>query len=262
MSRSLGAAIALGLGAATWSSATSAVTVQGQFSRAEIAVDRGQEGSARRVVIRITPTPGWHTYWSNPGDGGMPPRLSWDHPPASQSLRFPTPDRFASDGMVTFGYDKPVALVADVRWSGAVGAERGRLAWAVCDGKRCALEQAAFVLDEHPLQSTGTSAYSMPVPAGTARWRVGHGRASLSVPAQRPTSVVAAYFFPHQQGAVEPKARQLFDRAARGEWRLSVPLPRSHRQPSSGVLSLTFADGTRQGYAVGAVNGGTDAVGR
>ena len=32
------------------------------------------------VALRQEITPGWHTYWKNPGDSGEPPRLEWALP--------------------------------------------------------------------------------------------------------------------------------------------------------------------------------------
>lgn len=63
------------------------------------------------VVLRLAK--GWHTYWINPGDAGMPPRLRW-HAPAGFEIgepRFPTPARFVSDGMVSFGYEDEAILL-------------------------------------------------------------------------------------------------------------------------------------------------------
>ena len=239
-----------------------AATIQGQFSRAEVAIVRDRTGGTRQIAIRITPAPGWHTYWSNPGDGGMPPRLSWDHPPASPSLSFPTPERVASDGMVTFGYTRPVTFFAEGGSAGAAGLGSGRLAWAVCDGKRCALEQGAFVLDSRPMPNGNAAVYPMPVPVNGARWRIGRDRASLTLPAQRSGPVASAYFFPNEQGAVDPKARQTLDRLQSGRWRITLRLPRSRHAAPSGLLSITYADGIRQGYAISSAAGGTDAVGR
>src|SRR3990167_1245414 len=37
------------------------------------------------VAIKLNPEPGWHTYWQNPGDTGLPVRIGWQLPEGSQA---------------------------------------------------------------------------------------------------------------------------------------------------------------------------------
>ena len=39
-----------------------------------------QPDGARMAAIEITLAPGWHTYWRNPGDTGLPTTLAWTLP--------------------------------------------------------------------------------------------------------------------------------------------------------------------------------------
>ncbi len=100
-----------------------------QFS----ALSRGQEFW---VGIRFTPEPGWHTYWRNPGDSGLPPSVDWQIPSgfAVQEIIWPRPHRILAGPLVTFGYEGeslllyrissptetfpagPVSLSAKVKW--------------------------------------------------------------------------------------------------------------------------------------------------
>lgn len=59
-----------------------------------------------RVGLRVRLEPGWHTYWINPGESGMPPRIDWRLPEMFQAdaLPFPYPERFEDDGVVGYGY--------------------------------------------------------------------------------------------------------------------------------------------------------------
>lgn len=65
-----------------------------------------------RGAIEIEPSPGWITYWREPGDAGMPPQMT----PAPQSglaleaIDFPPPKLFEQNGVSDIGYDGPVAL--------------------------------------------------------------------------------------------------------------------------------------------------------
>ena len=37
-------------------------------------------GSSFTVALHLTLDAGWHTYWINPGDSGLPLEISWDLP--------------------------------------------------------------------------------------------------------------------------------------------------------------------------------------
>jgi DsbC/DsbD-like thiol-disulfide interchange protein len=56
--------------------------------------------------------PGWKTYWRNPGDSGVPPRVDWT---GSKNLKqaevlYPAPHRFADAGGTAIGYDGEVVF--------------------------------------------------------------------------------------------------------------------------------------------------------
>ena len=38
------------------------------------------EGGQVRLVLEHTPADGWHTYWVNAGDAGLPTRITWNLP--------------------------------------------------------------------------------------------------------------------------------------------------------------------------------------
>ncbi len=55
---------------------------------------------------------GWHTYWKNPGHGGLPVSVKWQLPAGFKTgpLLWAVPKRFGKQGMVEFGYDGRVVL--------------------------------------------------------------------------------------------------------------------------------------------------------
>ena len=68
-----------------------------------------QPGSPLEVGVELTPTPGWHTYWRNPGTTGQPTRLDWRLPPglSADGILWAVPERFASSGgQVGYGYTR------------------------------------------------------------------------------------------------------------------------------------------------------------
>lgn len=61
------------------------------------------------VAVRLSPMPGWHTYWRNPGDAGQATTLAWQLPPGfvAGPIEWPAPTAILSGDVASIGYDKP-----------------------------------------------------------------------------------------------------------------------------------------------------------
>jgi len=67
------------------------------------------------VLLKIKP--GWHVYWTNPGDAGLPTRVQWILPPGytASEVRFPVPEHLDQPGgIVCFGYTDEVMLTSTI----------------------------------------------------------------------------------------------------------------------------------------------------
>src|SRR5271156_6175977 len=69
-------------------------------------------GRPLQVALRQQIQPGWHTYWSNPGDSGLPTTIEWSLPHnfSAGPIVWPTPERFAVGPVVGYGYEHEVIL--------------------------------------------------------------------------------------------------------------------------------------------------------
>ena len=58
--------------------------------------------------IRVTLKKGWKIYWSNPGEAGLPPHISWKNIENVKNIKllFPEPKSFKFFNIDTFGYEK------------------------------------------------------------------------------------------------------------------------------------------------------------
>ena len=63
-------------------------------------------GKPFQLALRIQAEPGWHTYWKNPGDTGLPTRIEWTLPAGLRAgeIEWPTPERIEYQGMINLGY--------------------------------------------------------------------------------------------------------------------------------------------------------------
>ena len=64
------------------------------------------------VGLQITHQPGWHTYWKNSGDSGLPTELQWTLPPGVMAgdIAWPLPQKIPIANLANYGYEGTVLL--------------------------------------------------------------------------------------------------------------------------------------------------------
>lgn len=100
--------------------------------------DSVSPGSTFTLGVNVTLEPGWHIYWKNPGDSGLPPRFLWSSPKAAITVRdplWPYPQRLTTGPLVNYGYgDVLIPFPASVASSAAGSSVTITLnfEWLVC----------------------------------------------------------------------------------------------------------------------------------
>ncbi|MGE8397124.1 MAG: protein-disulfide reductase DsbD family protein [Comamonas sp.] len=69
-------------------------------------------GKPLELGLRIAHQPGWHTYWKNAGDSGLPTQLAWQLPAGIQAheIVWPAPQQIRVADMLNYGYEGTVLL--------------------------------------------------------------------------------------------------------------------------------------------------------
>jgi len=64
------------------------------------------------IGLRMRHDAGWHTYWKNPGDAGMPTRITWTLPEGwtASGINLPAPERLQLGPLASYGYQGEVVL--------------------------------------------------------------------------------------------------------------------------------------------------------
>lgn len=113
------------------------------------------------AAIRITVDSGWHTYWTNPGEGGMKLGAEWVLPEGwtAGPLGWPVPIRFKTGDLPGFGYVGE--LVIPVTLTPPAGAAKAakvsvKLDWLTCDDKSCIPGDAAPSVELSPGAAAAT----------------------------------------------------------------------------------------------------------
>ncbi|MGA2551110.1 MAG: protein-disulfide reductase DsbD domain-containing protein [Burkholderiaceae bacterium] len=111
------------------------------------------------VGIHMLHTPGWHTYWKNPGDAGMPTEIAWHLPVGwrADEIDWPAPVRIAQGPLASYGYEGelvlPVMLTAPQGWTPATPVQvAATVSWLACR-ESCIPEKAQLSI-QIPTQSS------------------------------------------------------------------------------------------------------------
>lgn len=205
-------------------------------------------GGTVELAIHMRPAPGWHGYWLNPGDAGLPMSVEWTLPKGFSvgALRYPVPTRLEIAGLMNYVFERDYAVLARLKVpanaSGMVPI-RANAHWLACTDRICVPEQGELSLD-------------LPVGTGTPNrtefdvWRralaqpiatIGHfalegDKLRVAIPLPASVEVRAPYLYPITDQAVDYEARQSFRRS--GDQLIAELKAKGTPEKFSGVLAI------------------------
>ncbi len=113
-----------------------------------------QPGHPFWVLLKINLDEGWHVYWKNPGDVGIPITVNWNLPKGfeAKEVLWPTPIRFQQGSVIGFGYEKEVLALVQITpkeevVSGSTASLTANLDWLTCSLENCLPGDASISLD-------------------------------------------------------------------------------------------------------------------
>ncbi len=141
------AAVALlALSGPTWALESAPATSPRAIATLVSDRDAISPGGELRLGLRLRIAPGWHSYWQNPGDAGVPTELTLTLPAGQPGpIIWPTPEIAHEGPLVTYGFTGEVLLPARVTNAGP-GHITAAASWLVCRDI-CVPEDAEFSLD-------------------------------------------------------------------------------------------------------------------
>ena len=165
------------------SASNSAAVVQTPRVRAELVAQAPEgitAGQSFWLGLKLAHEPGWHTYWKNAGDSGLPTELQWQLPAglSAGAIDWPTPHALRVGPLVNYGYENTVLLPIPVKVASDFKAPASGMvpihlsaSWLICRVE-CIPESGEFTLQ-------------IPVGGTTAV----HGEDFLRAQAQQPVTL-------------------------------------------------------------------------
>ena len=107
--------------------------------QAELVAERDALApGANWVALRLAPEAGWHTYYREPGDVGLPTTLKWSLPDgyAAGEIQWPAPETFHLGEETSYGYSRETLHLVEITVpASAIGIEAtlaAQASWLVC----------------------------------------------------------------------------------------------------------------------------------
>jgi thiol:disulfide interchange protein len=216
-------------------------------------------GQVLRLALRQQIEPGWHTYWSNPGESGLPTAIDWRLPQGFEAgaISWPSPHRFSYGPVVGYGYQHEVLLpvTIDVPADLQLGTSvmiAAHASWLACS-ETCIPEEADVTVSL-PVDTT---------PEADRQWAAAFATTLARIPAPSPfrttvetirdqfslhvatgdaTHLRDVAFFPLDQGVIDDAAPQRVIADAAG---LTVTMERDATKPAAAAALngvLVFRD--------------------
>ena len=222
-------------------------------------------GAPVTLAIETRPQPGWHGYWRNPGDAGLPSQFAWTLPKGvsiARDVEWPVPTTLLIAGLMNYVYEAPYAPLVTVNVASglAVGTKlplKVAINYLVCTTSLCVPETQTLSLDltvgdGRPTAGAAFDAWRAAIPKPLdkgATYAATDRELRIAVPLPSSAEIADAYFFPITgDGAVDYAARQ---GVTRDGDRLVLTTKGKPTGPIEGVLRI----GAHRGLAITATAG-------
>jgi thiol:disulfide interchange protein DsbD len=189
-------------------------------------------GEPVHTVVVMKVSKGWHTYWENPGEGGMPLEIKASLPEGWTlgAIQHPVPKRFMTGDLSGFGYEGeihfPVTLTAPEAFGGALPKMTAKFSWLTCDDETCLPGEAEMTLAAATEPQTVAAAYSAlpkPIPGAKLTLAAEGDNILITLIATKDFDASLYEIFPVTRNIIAPSANPRFSKGDGNTWTATAP---------------------------------------
>ena len=200
------------------------------FQASDSSVDVTSESEAMMkgdellLGLNFKLTPGWHTYWKNPGDAGEGASVTWQLPKGFQAseILWPGPEAIPVEPLMTFGYEDEITLLTKIKALDAAvfpAIVKAKVSWYTCKDI-CVPQEANLELTIQNGEKINTffanelSNVFLNLPkelSSKHRVEALDGNYFLQMELDGNTPVSSAYFFPEEYGLSSYSKEQILE---------------------------------------------------
>jgi thiol:disulfide interchange protein DsbD len=194
-------------------------------------------GQPFRTIVRLTVDDGWHTYWKNPGEGGLPLSIKAELPEGWTlgEIQYPSPKRFGTGDLHGFGYGGeisfPVTLTPPPGAKGKAPALGATVSWLTCNDETCVPGKAEITSAAADPATVSAAYAALPktIPGAKLEMTTTDDsiRLTLVLPMDIDIDIDPSTFeiFPASRNIIDPAAKPVFEKhlTAPRTWIASAP---------------------------------------
>ena len=179
-------------------------------------------GDELLLGLQFKLSPGWHTYWKNPGDAGEGASVTWSLPEGikASEILWPGPETIPVEPLMTFGYEDEITLLTNISASEAAvfpAILKAKISWYTCKDI-CVPQEANLELtikggDKRDTSFTNQlSTILLDLPTNLPnqhRVEALDDSYFLQMELKDDASINSAYFFPEEYGLISYSKKQI-----------------------------------------------------
>lgn len=170
------------------------------------------------LALEISLQKGWHSYWKNPGDTGMPLQIEWSLPENFKitNMHWPSPEKFDTGGLISYGYEDKAIFLVEITPPEAVKDTSinigAHIRWLACSDMQCLPGEDAVTLElpigQNHLNEAYTSLFekaraALPIQASDVQAHKHNGFIELELKLPHSNQITAVQFFPEHKKIID-----------------------------------------------------------
>jgi len=235
-----------------------------EYTEAELIseVNSIKAGEAFWVALKLNMKPGWHVYWRNPGDTGIPVTINWDNPEgfSASEIHWPHPILFDLAGFISYCYENETFLLVQITppnnlQTGDEVLLKASAEWLACKDI-CVPEDTEVSIKltvtsgdpeiNDQLKPTFTKARTnLPLPDSDWTIEASSQNNMLVISATPPDNysgkVSSIRFFPYEKNLIDMNAEQSLAKVGRS-YHISIPLSKNWKPEVNNAYGVLVSD--------------------